>query len=147
MSLNQVILTDPDYYGNLSSIIASTSRETLQAYFQWHLIRDWAGGLHREISKPLRVFSNQLAGLAEDTIQERWKVCSEEIDSRLGWILSGFYVEKAFSPDAKKYGERIISDIKAVFSERLKDLVWMSEAVKERAARKGYVAPLIPRDK
>jgi endothelin-converting enzyme len=136
-NLSEVILSDPEYYGNISSIIASTTRETLHAYFQWHLIRNWAGGLHKDLNKPLRVFNNQMAGLAENTIPERWKSCSDEIDSRLGWILSGFYVERAFSPEAKKYGERIIGNIKTEFSERLKDLDWMSDAVKTRAAKKG----------
>ncbi|KAF2431475.1 peptidase family M13 [Tothia fuscella] len=134
--IQNVILSDSDYYGNLSDIIKSTSREALHDYFVWHIIKNMAGGLHEDVIKPLRIFGNQLAGRPDETIPERWKICADDVDSFIGWILSGFYIERAFSPQAKEYGEKIVNDIRAVFSDRLKDLDWMSDAVKEKAARK-----------
>jgi hypothetical protein len=40
--------------------------------------------------------------------------------SGLGWILSRFFVEKAFSAKAKGLGDQIVSDIKGTFIEKLK---------------------------
>jgi endothelin-converting enzyme len=135
--VSDVIVRDAQYYSNISSIIASTPRPVLNAFFQWHLINAWGSWLDRDVIKPLRVFKNQLSGLSEDSKPPRWKTCADEVDSKLGWILSGFYVERAFSPESKEYGDKIIRDIKAVFTERLKDLDWMSDTVRERAAKKG----------
>jgi endothelin-converting enzyme len=135
--VHDVIVRDLSYYGNISSIITSTPRPVLHAFFQWHLINTWSSWLDRDMNRPLRIFRNRLSGLPDDAKPDRWKTCAEEMDSKLGWILSGFYVERAFSPQAKEYGDRIIQDVKAVFTERLKDIDWMSESVKARAANKG----------
>jgi endothelin-converting enzyme len=132
-----VINSDPDFFTKISGIIDSTPREVLHAYFQQRLVMTWAGRLGKEYTRPLRVYSNLMAGRDPFSESERWRTCSSEIDSALGWILSAAYVEKAFSADAKKLGDRIVSDIKAVFSERLMKFDWMSEKTKALAVKKG----------
>jgi predicted metalloendopeptidase len=51
------------------------------------------------------------------------------VDNGLGWILSRFFVEKAFSERAKKFGDQIVSDIKDMFIEKLKKTTWMESSV------------------
>lgn len=60
------------------------------------------------------------------------------VDGGLAWILSRFFVEKAFSADAKKFGDQIVSDIKGQFVETLKRTEWMDKSVIELAIRKVY---------
>ena len=135
--VQKVIVSDLKYLEKLPEIITSTPREVLHAFFQWQVINVWGSRLHNDIKKPLRVFSNELSGLAADSEPKRWKVCIDEVDTNLGWILSELYVERAFGQQQKDFADRIIRDIKIVFAERLKGLDWMSDTVKERAARKG----------
>jgi endothelin-converting enzyme len=71
-----------------------------------------------------------------DAVPERWRTCLGHVDAGLGWILSRFYVEKAFSAAAKDLGDQIVSDIKQQFISRLADLDWMDEEVKKLAADK-----------
>jgi endothelin-converting enzyme len=78
-----------------------------------------------------------MAGRDSDAIGERWRTCVSEIDGNLGWLLSAAFVERAFSAEAKSLGDRIIRDIKAVFSERLNTFEWMSNSTKQVAAKKG----------
>lgn len=58
------------------------------------------------------------------------------MDSGIGWILSRFFVEKAFSAKAKKFGDTIVSDIKDQFNAKLLVTTWMSGPVIEKALRK-----------
>jgi endothelin-converting enzyme len=58
------------------------------------------------------------------------------VDDGLGWILSRFFVEKAFSEKAKKFGDQIVSDIKEMFIEKLKKTTWMDQSVVELAIEK-----------
>lgn len=51
-------------------------------------------------------------------------------------ILSRFFVEKAFSAASKDLGNKIISDVKSVYIERLARLDWMDDSVKVLAAKK-----------
>lgn len=77
-----------------------------------------------------------LAGKDPDTKSERWKVCSGVVDGQVGWILSRFFVEAAFSEEAKKFGDQIIMDIKQQFISKLHGLSWMDDSVKELAINK-----------
>lgn len=54
----------------------------------------------------------------------------------MGWILSRFFVEKAFSAQAKEFGDQIVSDIKDQFIEKLKVTEWMEKEVIDLAIRK-----------
>ncbi|KAF2402132.1 zincin [Trichodelitschia bisporula] len=135
-TVKRVILSDPWYFGNLSSILTSTPRPVLHAYFRSRLVSSWAGRLHKDFRYPAKAFGNALAGRNPDAEAERWRTCLSEVDGTLGWLLSAAYVERAFSPEAKELGDRIVRDIKNIFSERLKGFDWMSDAVKTAAAKK-----------
>ncbi|TID22410.1 endothelin-converting enzyme [Venturia nashicola] len=124
------------FFGNLSTILKSTSRKAIHGYMQFRLISHWGGRLAADYRWPARVFSNLQAGRDPFAVSQRWRVCLSEVDGELEWLLSAAYVEKAFSQDAKALGDRIIKDIKAEFTERLKKLDWMSPATKEKAAKK-----------
>jgi endothelin-converting enzyme len=54
----------------------------------------------------------------------------------LGWLLSRFFVEKAFSAEAKKFGDTIITDIKTEFAKKLKSTKWMDKATTKQAVDK-----------
>jgi endothelin-converting enzyme len=71
-----------------------------------------------------------------DSKPERWRTCIGHVDDGLGWILSRFFVEKAFSARAKTFGDRIVSDIKDLFIEKLKATTWMEDSVTELAINK-----------
>jgi endothelin-converting enzyme len=131
-----ILNADPYFFKNISSIIKSTPRDVLHAYFQSRLIATWGPRLHKDYRLPARAFANILAGRDPLAESERWRTCLSEIDSGLGWILSAAFVERAFSPDAKALGDRIISDIKTEFTQRLKGLEWMSPATQALAAKK-----------
>jgi endothelin-converting enzyme len=132
-----VIVSTVDYYKNLSSIIRSADRQTLHDYLQWRLIEVWGLRLHNDFNRPLRRFANIMAGKDPDAVPVRWRTCLKEVDFGLGWIESGFFVQRAFGPQSKEFGDRIIHDIKDMFTERFKGLDWMSDTVKTVAAKKG----------
>lgn len=60
-----------------------------------------------------------------------------------GWILSKFFVEKAFSEEAKQFGDQIVSDIKDQFIKKLRGAEWMSEEVRDLGVEKGTCPFLI----
>jgi endothelin-converting enzyme len=71
-----------------------------------------------------------------DSTPERWRICVNHVDDGLGWILSRFFVEKAFSAKAKDFGDQIVSDIKDKFAEKLQVTEWMDKSVIKLAIEK-----------
>ena len=46
-------------------------------------------------------------------------------------------MEKAFSEDAKNFGDQIVSDIKVQFIKKLRGAEWMSKEVRDLGIEKG----------
>ncbi|KAK9495086.1 hypothetical protein V1508DRAFT_453868 [Lipomyces doorenjongii] len=122
---SKVIVAYPQFLVDLNTVIASVSRETLQTYFLWKVTEVLATHLSESVSQPVTEFRNKLRGIDVSVRPERWKTCVNEVDSLTGWILGKYYVDEAFSPEAKRMGEDIINGIKEAFVEKLNVLPWM----------------------
>lgn len=132
----RIIVGSPSYLRALSDILKNTSVETIQAYFVWKTVQRFASRVEDDALKPLLQFNNQLLGKAPDATEERWRTCVNVVDDGLGWILSKFFIEKAFSEEAKNFGNQIVSDIKTQFVKKLKAAEWMSKDVRELGIKK-----------
>jgi endothelin-converting enzyme len=126
-TVGDVIVYAPDYFPKISSILKNTTSEAIDAYLEWVLIQTWATRLSDDISAPYRRLQNELQGKDPEALAERWRTCFADVDTNLPWIESAFFVREAFSPEAKTYGERIITDIEDVFEAKLKTYEWMSD--------------------
>ena len=135
-TVTTVIDLTPEYFPTISAILKNSSVETLDAYIKWVLIQEWAPRLSDKVNTPFRRWRNGLGGRDPDALAERWRTCQTDIDRNLPWIESAFFVQAAFSPEAKVFGERIITDIENVFMEKLKGYAWMSDTVKTKATQK-----------
>lgn len=131
-----MLLAFPGFLTNVSQIVSETSRSTIQAYLIWNVITAHFRHVEGPEVEPLSRFFNVLAGKDPDTKSERWKTCSSIVDNQVGWILSRFFIETAFSEEAKKFGDQIIMDIKKQFISKLHGLSWMDESVKDLAENK-----------
>lgn len=141
---DKLIIGSPSYLKKLSSVLQETSAETLQAYFVWKTVQTYAYKIEDDVLKPLKRFDNELQGKDPESSEERWRTCIKFTDSGLGWILSKFFVEKAFSKEAKNFGDRIVSDIKAQFVKRLNDVDWMTRDVKDLGIQKVHNVSIHP---
>ncbi|KAI4592639.1 hypothetical protein KJ359_010541 [Pestalotiopsis sp. 9143b] len=135
-TVNSLLVAFPEFLANVSQILSETSKATVQSYLIWNVISAHYGHVEGPEVQPISRFFNVLAGKDPDTKSERWKVCSGVVDGQVGWILSRFFVEAAFSEEAKKFGDQIIMDIKQQFISKLHGLSWMDDSVKELAINK-----------
>lgn len=130
-SADNVINMTPKYLKKLAGILDETDRDTLRGYFYWKAIQAYGPYIEADVLKPLKKWNNYLAGKDADAEEERWRTCVDHVDDGLGWILSRFFVESAFSEEAKNLGDRIVSDIKNEFIEKLKHTEWMEKDVQQ----------------
>jgi endothelin-converting enzyme len=135
-STDRVIVSSPAYLAGLSELLSNSSWETVSAYLVWKTIQRHASRIEDPAVKPLKQFNNVLQGKDPDATPERWRICIGAVDRDLGWILSKFFVDSAFSPAAKEFGDQIVTDIKGSFVEFLTKATWMTEKVRERSIKK-----------
>ncbi len=133
---NRIIVGSPSYLKSASEIFQNAKPETVQAYFVWKAVQAYVNKVEDGALKPLLRFNNQLGGKDSDASEERWRTCVKVADNSLGWILSKFFIEKAFSEEAKDFGDHIVSDIKEQFIKKLKAAEWMTKDVRELGVEK-----------
>ncbi|KAI4282901.1 MAG: hypothetical protein L6R38_002566 [Xanthoria sp. 2 TBL-2021] len=132
----KVIVGSPSYLEALAQQLNGASHETLRAYLVWKTVQGYVDEVEDEALTPLTRFNNRLRGKDPEASEDRWRTCVKVVDRGLGWILSRFFVEEAFSKDAKAFGDRIIHDIKHQFVEKLSVAEWMSKDVRNVAIEK-----------
>ncbi|ETS84676.1 hypothetical protein PFICI_02701 [Pestalotiopsis fici W106-1] len=135
-TVDTMLLAFPDFLANVSHILSETSKATVQSYLIWNVITAKSSYVQGPEVEPITRFFNVLQGKDADTKSERWKTCVRVADSQVGWILSRFFIEAAFSEEAKQFGDQIIMDIKHQFISKLHGLSWMDDSVKELAVNK-----------
>ncbi|KAL2008312.1 hypothetical protein VTN00DRAFT_8294 [Thermoascus crustaceus] len=133
---NRLIVGSPSYLKELSTILKVTSTETVQWFLKWKAIQGYASSIEDRRITPLVEFNNQLQGKDPKAREDRWRKCISVVDNELPWILSRFYVLEAFSEEAKKLGDQIVSDIKERFVFTLDQTQWMSPEVRKLGIEK-----------
>ncbi|MCJ1294530.1 hypothetical protein MMC34_006088 [Xylographa carneopallida] len=135
-SPEKIIVGSPSYLKAVSTILSRTNKQTIQAYLVWKSVQVYGVSIESEAIKPLLRFTNRLGGKDPEVREERWRTCVKHVDRGLGWILSKFYVENAFSKEAKDFGDVIVSDIKDQFIKKLGAAEWMSPEVRQLGIKK-----------
>jgi endothelin-converting enzyme len=132
----KIVVTSPTYIGNVSKLLEETSEHTLQAYFTWQAIYNYANALNDEVRKPIRKLTATLIGTDPKVVKPRWDTCLDEVNGFVGFLAGRYYVLDKFGGDAKERADDFVNSIKQVFVQRLPDLTWLDDKTRERAVQK-----------
>lgn len=134
-AVNRMNVAVPDFFTGLDAIITQTSLTDLKAYLSWHLVSAAVPAMPKAwVAEDFKFVSEALTGQKE--LPVRWKRCVRQTQRSLSFALARAYVEKAYGPEAKGISQRMISGIERAFGEGLKNLDWMDDATRARAADK-----------
>jgi endothelin-converting enzyme len=131
-----VINMSPSYMNKTALTLKDTDDKVLQNYLIWKVVQSLYPYVEADALTPYKRFANELQGKDPDSAPERWRTCVRHVDDGLGWILSRFFVEKAFSAKAKEFGDQMVTDIKTEFIKKLQATKWMEKKVIDKAIDK-----------
>lgn len=130
-----IVVTQVDYIKNLNNIIKTTPIETWKTYLKWGLINKSASLLTTELdNQNFEFYSKTLSGTEKP--EEDWKRAVNTVNGGLGEVVGKVYVEKHFSPEAKKRMVTMVKNLLKAYAESIKKLDWMSAATKKEALKK-----------
>ena len=125
----------PEFIRITSAHLKETSLEVWRAYLAWHLVTETAAHLsNRFVQADFDFYGRVLTGAKK--MKPEWRRALAIVNASLGEAVGKLYVTKHFPPEAKKKIDELVSDIFAVYEERLKKLDWMSPATKKKALKK-----------
>ncbi|MEI7663258.1 MAG: M13 family metallopeptidase [Bacteroidota bacterium] len=130
-----VIVQDKNYLKNLGLLIKATPVDVLKTYYRWQLLTHFSSLLSDQFNKEtFHFFSTIMYGVKEQRPREERATMS--VNRRLGMPLGKLFAAKYFPESSKKKISEMILNVRAVYSERIDKLTWMSAATKEKAKKK-----------
>ncbi len=134
--VKELNVTNPDFFKEMNSLLASTDLPTLKTYLRWQLINATPGyTLPKALDdERFAFYSHQLRGQPEQ--RARWKRCVEATDATLGEAIGQVYVAQEFPPANKQATLQMVKDIEAAMDQDLDTLDWISAETKVRAREK-----------
>jgi endothelin-converting enzyme/putative endopeptidase len=130
--LESLNVTSPVFFKAMNEEIARESVDEWKVYLRWHLVHADAPYLAGPLVKEnFAFYGKTLRGQQE--LQPRWKRCTQSVDGQLGEALGKAYVEKYFSPEAKREALKMVKEIETAMQGDIDGLDWMSAATKRQA--------------
>jgi predicted metalloendopeptidase len=125
----------PAFLQAMDRELAARPIAELRAYLRWRFLDGLSSSLSAAfVAEEFHFRGTVLEGVQE--IQPRWQRCVESTDNSLGEALGQVYVEKYFSPTAKRRALEMVDNLTAALREDLNTLPWMGEATRAAAQAK-----------
>ena len=133
--LKSLNVETPAFFQTMNNLIEKEDLASWKTYLQWQLLHANARFLSSAfVNENFNFYGKTLQGRQE--LQPRWKRCVEDVDNDLGEALGQAYVEKYFSPDAKRQVLTMVSEIESAMQQDIEGISWMSPDTKKNALEK-----------
>ena len=131
----KIIISQPNYYKSLNSIIDSVTISDWKNYLSFQLIETAAPFLSNNIvTEHFKFNGTVLAG--RKTMKPRYKRIQGSLDMALGEALGKFYVDQYFDSQSKQKVNTMVDNLIASYRERINSRDWMSAGTKIQAQKK-----------
>ena len=126
----EINIGQPAFLKEMNRMLQEIPLADWKTYLRWSVINSAAPRLSKSfVDANFDFYSKYLSGTKVQ--QPRWRRCVAATDGAVGEALGQEFVKKAFTPEAKARMDKLIDNLFAAFSERLKGLEWMSEETKK----------------
>ncbi|MGI4867525.1 MAG: M13 family metallopeptidase [Janthinobacterium lividum] len=130
----EIIVGQPTFFDELNTLLKTEPLADLQTYMRWHLMRSVASTLPAAYVDASFRYNQVVNGIKQQTV--RWKRVQAATDATIGEAFGQLYVDKAFSPEAKRKALEMLANIKASMAEHIQTNTWMSAPTKAEALKK-----------
>jgi putative endopeptidase len=130
-----IIVTEPAYMAEYEKIANEYRIEDVKTYLKATLLRKSAPFMSNAFVQESFEFNTRyLEGVEQ--MRPRWKRVLDITNEALGEAIGQLYVEATFPPEAKQKALEMVENIKLAFTDRIKQLDWMTDSTKEMALKK-----------
>lgn len=129
------VIDNPNFFTEVSNMLAETPLDNWKTYLKWNLVNRFSPYLSSAfVNQQFNFYGKVLSG--NEVNRPRWERVSGSANMAIGELVGQIFVEENFPPEAKAKMIELVSNLKAVYRDRMKTLTWMSDATKERAIAK-----------
>ncbi|WP_093554382.1 M13 family metallopeptidase [Pseudoduganella namucuonensis] len=130
-----VIVNQPSYLAGFVKAVDAADLATLQAYFEWQLLREASPYLSKAFADAdFAFYEGVVSGVAAQP--PRWKRGVGVVEGAIGEGLGQLYVARHFPADRKARMEQLVKNLMASYKDSIDGLDWMGPETKREAQAK-----------
>lgn len=130
-----LVISQPSYIAGLSQAMKQAPMSHWREYFRFALLDAYAPYLpQRFVQLHFDFHDRTVSGVTE--MRPRWRRGVLAVESAIGELVGRMYVERHFSPEAKRRVEELVSNLKTAYAQGIDQLEWMSADTKKQAHAK-----------
>lgn len=134
-AIGELNVGQPGFLKELDKMMTDVPISDWKTFLTWKLLSTTSSYLSSAFEEEhFNFFGKRLEGL--EKMEPRWKRVISSMNHCLGEIPGRLFVEKHFSPLAKKKMQTMVSNIKTAFGDVIDRLSWMSGITKAKAREK-----------
>ena len=135
---HKVLVANVRYLKRLQRLLDDTSTRTLHGYLYWAFVRQTGVllGPNVRVRRAVQRLANLASGVDEDAVFQPRDMCAQELGTALGYMTGRFFVQKAFTDDARTQVTDMMESIVDAFYRRLPKLAWLDDATRSAARKK-----------
>lgn len=131
----ELLVRQPAFFKELGAMAKGVSLADWKTYMRWFLVNGTAAYLSTPfVDQSFEFYGKTLAGTPQ--LQARWKRVQAAADVAMGEAVGQLYVERVFTPAAKRKALELVGNLRAALRDRIVALDWMTEATKQKALAK-----------
>lgn len=131
----EVNVRNPSFFKELSKALQDESVADWKTFLRWKLILATSPYLSYDLEREhFNFYEGKIKGQKE--MQPRWRRVIDAENKAMGEAVGHLYVNKYFDASSRAKMQEIISNLKKVFRERIKNLIWMEPETKKKALMK-----------
>jgi predicted metalloendopeptidase len=134
-SQKEFIVTVPSAYTGMAKVFRSEPVAVWQDYLTSRLLRNNSAYLTKDLDDATFAFTST-AMTGAKAQRERWKRGVQFVNGSMGNSVGKLYVERYFSPEAKKRADELVQNLLVAMGDRIDNNTWMSDATKKAARAK-----------
>jgi putative endopeptidase len=129
-----ILVSSPKFFTTVEGMLKTVPVADWKTYLEWNVLKGSASSLSSPFIQANFAFTQAQTGQRVQT--PRWQRMSSLTDNTIGELLGQLYVAKYFKPEAKARMTELITNLRAAFEIRIKNLEWMSPETKQKALEK-----------
>ncbi|MBS1802590.1 MAG: M13 family metallopeptidase [Acidobacteria bacterium] len=132
---NSFYVWQPSAFTGESALVASTPLDDWKDWLTFHTVEEYASILPKAFAdEEFEFWGKTLNGVSVQ--QPRWRRGVAVVDGHLPSELGRLYVQRHFPPEVKAQVQAMVSNLIAVYRQRLHSITWMAPATKSQAIAK-----------
>ncbi|XP_038077190.1 endothelin-converting enzyme homolog [Patiria miniata] len=133
-SYDNILVMSPSYLRSVAGLLRTKGHRVVANYMIWRLVNKMVPFLGEEYVAIHQKYLKAILGIS--AAPDRWKLCTEQVNTVLPFATGRMYVDEYFSTDTKTKTEEMVGQLRRALRAMFGSVRWLSYSDRTKARQK-----------